>query len=96
MSKKLIVGGKEYDSRSVIFKAERLHLPNHPKLNAIVIPKLQNEKPVGKLMVIVKIPFGGVDFNPKEVHLVVESPRRIDAINAVTEKVKSLTMYRRK
>ncbi len=96
MSKRISVAGKEYDSRSIITTAERLHLPNHPKVNAIVIPKLKDGKPIGKMVVIAKIPFGSVDFNPKEVQLVVESPRRIDAINAVTDKVKEMVMYRRK
>lgn len=96
MSKKIKVGGQEYDSRSVVDKAEILKLPNHPKVNAVVIPLIRNERHSGSLKVIVKIPFGELGLTVKEIHLTINSPRRIDAINRVVEEVKKTLMYRRK
>jgi hypothetical protein len=95
MSKKVEVAGQIYDSRTVINETERLHLPNHPKVNAIAIPQKVEAKHTGKLKVIVKIPFGKLEANAKEIILTIPSPRRIDAINKVVEAVKSCPMYRR-
>ena len=43
MSKKVTVAGQTYDSRTVVSQLEKLHLPNHPKVNAIAIPVFKNE-----------------------------------------------------
>lgn len=95
MSKKVEVAGQVYDSRTIVENTEKLKLPNHPKVNALVVPIKFGNKLTGKMNVIVKIPFGSLAMNMKEVHFVVLSPRRIDAINKVIEVVKSSPMYRR-
>lgn len=93
MSKKILVAGQEYNSRTVVTDIEKLNLPNHPRVNAIVYPKMNGNQHSGKLKVIVKFPFNFI--HSKEVVLEIESPRRIDAINAVVNAVKNLPMYRR-
>lgn len=91
MSKKVTVAGKDYDSRTIVTIPEKLKLPNHPRVNALAIPRLSD----GKLIVTVKIPFGNLEQNTKELRLVIQSPRRIDAINKVMEAIKLIPMYRR-
>lgn len=93
MSKKVEVAGNSYDSRTVVTDVERLNLPNHPRVNAVAYPKMNGDKHSGKLKVIVKIPFNWI--HHKELVLEIESPRRIDAINAVVNAVKKMPMYRR-
>jgi len=95
MSKKVTVAGTQYDSRTVVSQTERLNLPNHPKVNALAIPQMSEKGHTGNLKVIVKIPFGRLEANTKEIILTIPSPRRIDAINKVVEAVKSCPMYRR-
>ena len=53
MSKKIIVAGISYDSRTVVTDIERLKLPNHPKVKALVIPIKQGENLTGKMNVVV-------------------------------------------
>ena len=96
MSKKIIVAGISYDSRTVVTDIERLKLPNQPKVKALVIPIKQGENLTGKMNVVVKIPFGIIDSNAKELKFILPSPRRIDAIKRVIEEVKKTLMYRRK
>lgn len=95
MSKKVEVAGQLYDSRSVVESPERLHVPNHPKVYAFAIPVRMGKELSGKMKVIVKIPFGKMELNTKEVVIEVHSPRRIDAINKVVEVVKQIPTYRR-
>jgi len=99
MSKKVEVAGQVYDSRTIVEGVERLKLPNHPKVNAIAIPVFKNEGMdevhAGVLRIVVKIPFGRIEGNAKEINLTISSPRRIDAINKVVEAVKACPMYRR-
>lgn len=95
MSKKIQVAGSEYDSRSVVEAPEKLHLPNHPKVYAFAIPVRMGKELSGKMKVIVKIPFGKLELNTKEIVIDVHSPRRIDAINKVIEVVKTIPTYRR-
>lgn len=91
MSKKIEVAGKSYDSRSVILQSEKLKIPNHPKVNALAIPKGMS----GITTVIIKIAFGMHDINAKEMKVDIISPKRIDIINKVIEMVKSQPTYRR-
>lgn len=91
MSKKIEVAGKSYDSRSVILESEKLKIPNHPKINALAIPKGMS----GITTVIIKLAFGILDINQKEFRVEVASPKRIDVINEVVAKVKSQPTYRR-
>lgn len=95
MSKRVIVAGQSYDSRTVVTKVEKLKLPNHPKVNALAVPIKEGENLSGKMTLVVKVPFGRLDANVKELHITLPSPRRIDAINRVVEEVKKLVMYRR-
>lgn len=95
MSKKVEVAGQLYDSRSVVESPERLHVPNHPRVYAFAIPVRMGKELSGKMKVIVKIPFGKMELNTKEVVIEVHSPRRIDAINKVVEVVKQIPTYRR-
>ena len=81
-----------YDSRTVITSPEKLKLPSHPNVSALAIPRLNS----GTMIVTLKIPFGLLDANMKEVRLEIPSPRRIDAINKVVEKLKLIPTYRRK
>ena len=91
MSKKIEVAGNSYDSRSVILQTEKLKIPNHPKINALAIPKGMS----GVTMVLIKLAFGILDINQKEIRIEVASPKRIDVINEVVSKVKSHPTYRR-
>lgn len=91
MSKKIEVAGKSYDSRSVIIESEKLKIPNHPKINALAIPKGMS----GITTVLIKLAFGTLDINQKEIRLEVASPKRIDVINEVVAKVKAQPTYRR-
>lgn len=91
MSKKIEVAGKTYDSRSVILQSEKLKIPNHPKVNALAIPKGMT----GTTTVLIKMAYGILDINQKEIRLEVSSPKRIDVINEVVSKVKSQPTYRR-
>ena len=96
MSKKIIVAGQQYDSRTIVEQTEKLKLPNHPKVNALAIPVKNGNELTGQMTVVVKIPFGFLELNTKEIRLTIPSPRRIDAINRVTEEVKKILMYRRR
>lgn len=91
MSKKIEIAGKSYDSRSVILQSEKLKIPNHPKVNALAIPKGMS----GVTTVLIKMAFGILDINQKEIKVEVASPKRIDIINRVIELVKSQPTYRR-
>ena len=91
MSKKIQVAGETYDSRSVILKSEKLKIPNHPKVNALAIPKGMS----GVTTVLIKVAFGILDINQKEMKIEVGSPKRIDVINKVVEMVKSQPTYKR-
>jgi len=95
MSKKVIVAGQTYDSRTIVENVERLKFPNHPKINALAIPVKLGKDLTGKMIVVVKIPFGNIVGNTKEIRFELSSPRRIDAINKAVELVKASPMYRR-
>lgn len=90
MSKQIQVKGKTYDSRTIVTEPELLKLVNHPRVSAMAIP---NEREAN-ILIIVKIPFGMTVM--KEVRLISNSPRRIDAINKVVNELHNTIAYRRK
>ena len=69
---------------------ELLKLVNHPTISALAVPNLHE----ATITILIHIPFGVTVM--KEVRLVSNSPRRIDAINKVVNELHNTVSYRRK
>lgn len=89
--KKVTIDNVNYDPRTLVnVDGEILNLQGYENVSAFARPSVDKKS----VNVLIKVPFGKFT-EPKEIRLVSDSPRRIDAIKKAMVTLDNTPMYRK-